>query len=297
MQLGYIGLGKMGKNMVLRLLEKEHHIVAWNRSEPPRTEVAAAGATAVAQISELVAHLPSPRVIWLMLPAGMITEEYLLELLPLLSPGDTIVDGANSLYTDTQRRAKLLTEKGIHFLDCGTSGGPAGARNGACLMIGGQPDDFAKLEPLFADIAAPGAYQFFSGHGAGHFVKMVHNGIEYGMMQAIGEGFAVMKESGFGLDLEKVAHIYQQHSVIESRLVGWAENGFREHGNDLTEITSAVAHTGEGQWTVEAARAIGVEVPIIQGSYKFRVESASKPSFTGKVVSMLRGQFGGHAVK
>lgn len=297
MTLGYIGLGKMGKNMVLRLLEKKHQVVAWNRSPEPRIEVAASGAVTVESIVELVSKLKTPRVIWLMLPAGEVTEKMLHELLPLLSPGDLIIDGANSFYQDTQRRAKLLSAKKIKCMDCGTSGGPFGARNGACLMIGGEKSDFKKLEPLFADIAAPGAYQFFAGHGAGHFVKMVHNGIEYGMMQAIGEGFAVMNESDYNLDLEKVAHIYQQQSVIESRLVGWAEQGFKEHGTSLAEITSTIAHTGEGEWTINTAKALNVPVPIIKGSYQFRVSSINNPSFTGKVVSMLRGQFGGHAVR
>lgn len=297
MKLGYIGLGKMGKNMVLHLLEKGHEIVAWNRSPEPRAEVAAAGATAVEKLEDVVAQLEGPRVIWLMLPAGQVTDDHLEALLPLLSPGDLVIDGANSFYKDTQRRAELCQSKQIKFMDCGTSGGPGGARSGACLMIGGAQEDFDRLEPLFKDIAAPGAYQFFPGAGAGHFVKMVHNGIEYGMMQAIGEGFAVMQASNYGLDLEKVAHIYQQRSVIESRLVGWAETGFQQHGKELTDITSTIAHTGEGQWTVETAKELGVEVPIIEGSYQYRVNSAQKPSFTGKVVSMLRGQFGGHAVK
>lgn len=297
MKLGYIGLGKMGKNMVFNLLEKGHEVVAWNRSPEPRLEVAAAGATAVETLEAVVAALPTPRVIWLMLPAGQVTDDNLDALLPLLQAGDLVIDGANSFYKDSERRAAKLKEKGIRFMGVGTSGGPGGARSGACLMIGGVQADFDQLEPLFKDISANNAYQFFPGAGAGHLVKMVHNGIEYGMMQAIGEGFAVMKASQYNLDMEKVAHIYQQRSVIESRLVGWAETGFQQHGNDLPEITSTIAHTGEGQWTVETAKDLGVEVPIIEGSYQFRVESENKQSFTGKVVSMLRGQFGGHAVK
>jgi len=297
MKIGYIGLGKMGKNMVLRILEKGHQVVAWNRSLEPRQEVAAAGAIAVETLEEVVQALTSPRTIWLMLPAGEITDQHLDKLLPLLSAGDLVIDGANSFYKDTERRATKLKAQGIKYMGVGTSGGPGGARAGACLMIGGNQADFDQLQTFFSDISAPGAYQFFPGAGAGHLVKMVHNGIEYGMMQAIAEGFAVMKASQYNLDMEKIAHIYQQKSVIESRLVGWAETGFQKHGNDLPEITATIAHTGEGQWTVETARELGVEVPIIKGSYQFRVASAQKPSFTGKVVSMLRGQFGGHAVK
>lgn len=297
MKIGYLGLGKMGKNMVLHLLEKKHKVIAWNRSPEPRAEVAKAGATAVETIEDVIAALEAPRVVWLMLPAGEVTDEYLHQVVPLLDAGDIVIDGANSFYQDTQRRAEMLDKKGIHFMDCGTSGGPSGARNGACLMIGGQHADFKYLEPLYKDIAAPGAYEFFEGHGAGHFVKMVHNGIEYGMMQAIAEGFAVMKASDYALNLEKVAHIYQQQSVIESRLVGWTETGYQQHGVELEDVTATIAHTGEGQWTVETAKKLGVEVPIIEGSYQFRVESSKKPSYTGKVVSMLRGQFGGHATK
>lgn len=297
MKLGYLGLGKMGKNMVLHLLEQGHEIVAWNRSAEPRLEVAAAGAHSVERIEEVVAELVAPRVIWLMLPAGEVTDEYLLQVSELLSPGDLVIDGGNSFYKDTVRRAKMMASKQLKFMDVGTSGGPGGARRGACLMIGGDQADFERLKPLFKDIAAQDAYQFFPGNGAGHFVKMVHNGIEYGMMQAIAEGFAIMKAAPFKLDLENVANIYQHQSVIESRLVGWAKSGYEEHGQDLREITSTIAHTGEGEWTVNAGKEYGVETPIIGGSYQFRVDSAKRPSYTGKVVSMLRGQFGGHAIK
>ncbi len=297
MKLGYIGLGKMGKNMVLRLLEKGHEVVAWNRSPEPRAEVAEAGAVAAENVEAMVAALAAPRVVWLMLPAQEVTDQMLTQLLPLLSPGDTIIDGSNSFFKDTERRAATVTGQGLKFMGVGTSGGPAGARNGACLMIGGQVADFESLEPLFKDLAAPGAYQFFPGAGAGHFVKMVHNGIEYGMMQAIAEGFALMKASQYPLDLEQVAHIYQQRSVIESRLVGWTESGFQAHGPELSEISSTIGHLGEGEWTVKTAHELGIPVPVIEGAFNFRLESSQNPSFTGKIVSMLRGQFGGHSVK
>ena len=296
MQIGYIGLGKMGKNMVLRLLEKGHEVVAWNRSPEPGTEVAAAGATVVGSIKELVAQLQSPKVVWVMLPAGKVTGDMIVELATLLSAGDVVIDGANSFYKDTIAREKVLGEKGIAFLDAGVSGGPAGARKGACVMVGGKLSTFQKCEELFRDIAAPGACSFFTGHGAGHFVKMVHNGIEYGMMQAIGEGFAVMKESVFDLDLQKVAHLYNQGSVIESRLVGWLESGYQKNGLDLAGISGVVAHSGEGQWTVETAKELKIPVPVIEASFQFRVESAQNPSYTGQVVSVLRNEFGGHNV-
>lgn len=296
MQIGYIGLGKMGKNMVLRLLEKGYDVVAWNRSAEPRQEVAAAGAVTTETVEELLQKLSAPRVIWLMLPAKEVTNQMIARLSSLLSKGDILIDGGNSHYKDTIQNAKLLKLKGIQFLDVGTSGGPAGARNGACLMIGGDEPAYQKLEKLFADIAAANAYRFFPGAGAGHFVKMVHNGIEYGMMQAIAEGVAVLKNSDFSLDLIKTAEIYNNQSVIESRLVGWLVSGLQKHGAELANISGSVAHSGEGEWTVQAAKELGVEVPIIEESLQFRIESDQHPSYTGKVLSLLRNEFGGHAV-
>lgn len=297
MQIGYIGLGKMGKNMVLRLLEKGHQVVAWNRSPEPRQEVAAAGAMTVETVAELIEKLPAPRTVWLMLTAGQATTEMVNQVTELLSPGDTLIEGANSFYKDTIARAKVVQAKKIRFIDVGVSGGPGGARNGACLMIGGDQAAFDELKPLFTDIASPNALQFFPGAGAGHFVKMVHNGIEYGMMQAIGEGFEVLKKSEFDLDLLKVANIYNNRSVIESRLVGWLESGYTKHGIDLKGISGSVSHSGEGQWTVETARELGVKAPVIEDSLQFRVDSQKKPSYTGQVVSVLRNEFGGHSVE
>jgi 6-phosphogluconate dehydrogenase len=218
------------------------------------------------------------------------------KLSELLAPGDTIVNGANEYYKNTLNHYALTKAKNIHFIDVGVSGGPGGARQGACLMIGGSQKTFEKFESLFTNIAAPNAYQFFAGHGAGHFVKMVHNGIEYGMMQAIGEGFEVLKKSEFNLDLEKVARIYNHRSVIESRLVGWLHQALIDHGDDLEGISGEVSHSGEGQWTVETAKELEVPVPIIEGSLDFRIQSTGNPSFTGQVVSALRHQFGGHDV-
>lgn len=295
MQIGYIGLGKMGKNMVLRLLEKKHTVVAWNRSAEPRQEVAASGAKVVESVEELVAALPTPRVVWLMLPAKEVTNEMVKKLATILVAGDTVIDGGNSNYQDTIKNAKLLQAAGMHLLDVGVSGGPAGARNGACLMIGGEEKTYQKLRSVFSDLAALNAFAFFSGHGAGHFAKMVHNGIEYGMMQALAEGFTVLKAAPFDYDLQQVAHIYNQRSVIESRLVGWLESGYQKRGQDLVDVSGSVAHSGEGAWTVEAAKKSGVPVPIIEESLQFRIDSAAQPSYTGKVLSLLRNEFGGHA--
>ncbi len=298
MQLGYIGLGKMGKNMVLRLLAHDHDIVAWNRSPEPREEVAAAGATTTETVETLVEQLDAPRTVWLMLPAGEVTDTMIADLSELLDPNDTIIDGANSIYNHTLKNAKLLQEKDIHFMDTGISGGPSGARHGACVMIGGQQADFDRLEPLFRDISTEDGYRFFPGNGAGHFVKMVHNGIEYGMMQAIAEGFNIMQQTEeFDLDLKKVSEIYNRRSVIESRLVAWLGDAYQEYGQELQEISGEVSHSGEGQWTVETAEKMGVPVDIIKGAFQFRIDSQGNPSYTGKVVSALRGQFGGHAVE
>jgi len=297
MQIGYIGLGKMGKNMALRLIEKGHDVIAWNRSPDPRKEVAAAGAVTAETVEELVSKLQGPKIVWVMLPAGQPTIDMITKLSVLLTAGDIIIDGANSFYKNTLKCAELLTDKGIKFIDAGVSGGPTGARNGACVMIGGDEPSFKSLEPLFADISNAGAYCFFRGHGAGHFAKMVHNGIEYGMMQAIGEGFEVLKKSSYDYDLQQVAELYQAQSVIESRLVGWLVSGYQKHGNDLEGISGSVAHSGEGQWTIETAKEYGIPTPVISASLNFRVSSTDHPSYTGQVVSTLRNEFGGHDVK
>jgi len=297
MKIGYIGLGKMGINMAERLTQAGHEIVAWNRSEDPRREATQRGVKTVETIEELVSSLEAPRIIWLMISHTAV--DALLEtLLPQLEKGDILVDGGNSYFKDTIRRGALCAEHGVQFIDAGVSGGPGGAKDGACIMAGGEDDVFKKLEPIFKDASAPDAYSHVGNKiGAGHFVKMVHNGIEYGMMQALAEGFAVMKESDFNLDLTEVTRIYNNKSVIESRLVGWLEKGYKTYGEDLADISGTVAHTGEGEWTVKTAEELGVSVPIIKGAFDFRVESARKPSYTGKVLSTLRNMFGGHAAK
>lgn len=296
MKLGYIGLGKMGKNMVKRLLEHDHEVVVWNRSKDDVEEVVKDGADAAAKITDLVTKLEAPRTVWLMLTAGTVTDNMVVAVADLLSPGDTIIDGANSFFKNSQKNAQYAQNKGVNFIDVGVSGGPGGARNGACLMIGGEAKNFKQHEVLFKAIAAPDSYQFFEGYGAGHFVKMVHNGIEYGMMQAIGEGFAVLKATGYNIDLLQAARIYNKGSVIESRLVGWLQAGFEKEGIELEKISGSVAHSGEGLWTVQTAEEMGLEVPIIKGSLQYRIDSQQKPSYIGKIVSLLRNQFGGHDV-
>jgi 6-phosphogluconate dehydrogenase len=208
-----------------------------------------------------------------------------------------VVDGGNSPYKDSIRRSKELEAMGIEFLDAGVSGGPAGARNGACIMVGGRKEVFQKLETVFRDLSVPGGYGYMGKTGAGHFVKMVHNGIEYGMMQALAEGFAIMKESDFGLELTRITDVYNHKSVIESRLVGWLQSAFHQYGEDLAGISGSAAQSGEGMWTVEAGKELGVPTPVIQGALEFRIESQTNPSYTGKLISAMRNQFGGHEVK
>ncbi len=300
MKIGYIGLGKMGKNMVLRLLENNIEIVAWNRSRDPLDEVVAKGAMPATDFDNMVdqlrgEHKTNKVIIWLMLPAGEATELILSQLVPFLSTGDLVIDGANAFYKDTLRRAQELATKGIHYMDVAVSGGPSGARNGACLFVGGIKEDFEKVEELLKSIAAPNAYKYMGKSGAGHFAKMVHNGIEYGMMQAIAEGAAVLEKSDFDFKLADVFDLYNNRSVIESRLVGWAQEAFKENPT-LEGISSTIAHSGEGEWTVQTATELGVPVPIIQESFNVRVQSANEPdNFRNKVVTALRGKFGGHA--
>lgn len=297
MKIGYIGLGKMGKNMVLHLLEQGQEVVAWNRSPEPLEEVAKAGATPADSPLDILSKLDSPRVVWIMLPQGDLVDEMISQILSGLEPGDIVVDGGNSNYKDSVRRGQELSAEGIHFMDVGVSGGPGGARSGACLMIGGEQEDFEKLKPLFEVMAKKDALGHFGKVGAGHFAKMVHNGIEYGMMEAIGEGAAVLKASDFDFNLADVFRVYNNGSVIESRLVGWTEEALEEDP-ELSEISSKIDASGEGEWTVEAAKELGVDAKVIEDSLEVRKDSSpDSGDFRAKVVSAQRGKFGGHRVK
>lgn len=308
MKIGYIGLGRMGKNMVLHLLEEGIEVVAWNRSPEPVEEVVKAGAVGVKDLEDLVSKLESPRIIWLMLPAGDITDEYIDKLLPILEKGDLLIDGGNSFYKDTLRRAEKAGNKGIHYMDIGTSGGPRGARTGACLMIGGTKEDFQRVEPICKAAAALGAYQHLGPVGSGHFAKMVHNAIEYGMMESIGEGLAILKNGPFDYDFVKLLDIYNHRSVVESRLIGWAQDAFKEDPQ-LSNISSSIGSGGSGKrvpgeadWTVEVAREMGIDVPSMEDAVRVRENSASDredspEGFRNKVISAMRGVFGQHDVK
>ncbi len=298
-QIGYIGLGKMGFNMVQRLLEKGWEVAATDASETQKSKLKSqnSSATVIDSAAQVVKVLPAPRVVWIMVPHRVV-DRVLKEIVPYLETGDIVIDGGNSNYKETIQRARGLAKQGVEFLDVGVSGGPAGARNGVCLMIGGDQKSYARLEELWRDLACESGYAYLGTSGAGHFVKMVHNGIEYGMMQAMAEGFAVMQaKQEFQLDLPAIAELYHHGSVVQSRLTDWLARAYKESGQDLANISSTVAHSGEGQWTVEAAKELGIPVPVIQEALQFRIDSEKKPSYTGKVVSALRNQFGGHEVK
>jgi 6-phosphogluconate dehydrogenase len=308
MKIGYIGLGKMGYGMVEKMLEKGHSVVAFNRSPEKVDSIKNKGAIPAYTISEIFENLSEGfsesaggrKVIWLMVPHQTV-DEVLDQVLPNLKAGDIVIDGGNSPFEKSIERGKKLADLGFDFMDIGTSGGPSGARNGACLMIGGKQEIFSELENLFKDISVENGYGYMGPVGAGHFVKMIHNGIEYGMMQAIGEGFEVLKSAnkifGQDLDLQKVTGVYNHGSVIESRLIGWLEKAYSQNSPELNGISGEVKHSGEGLWTVETAEKLGVPVENIKQSLDFRVKSENNPSYTGKVVSALRNQFGGHDVK
>ena len=299
-EIGIVGLGKMGGAMARRMVEKGWKVVGLDYNPAVAESLREEGVLPVKTYAEMASSLSAPRMVWLLVPAGKPVDDALFAhngILESFSPGDVVIDGGNSFYKDAAPRAEQLKEKGIHFIDVGTSGGPKGARTGACLMVGGSKEGFESIEPLFKDFAKENGYRFFEGAGAGHFVKMVHNGIEYGMMQALGEGFEILEKSDFNIDLPRATEIYNNGSVIESRLVGWLQDAFKTRGAKLDGVSSTVSHTGEGEWTVKVAKEMGVEVKVIEDSFQFRVDSSKKPSFTGKVVSALREQFGGHDVK
>lgn len=299
-EIGIIGLGKMGGGLARQLNEKGWRVIAYNRTAEVTRAIEQEGIEAAYSLKELVKKLKKPRVVWLMLPNGAPLDEMIFGrdgLIHVLERGDILVDGGNSYFKDTRARYKKLAKTGIRFIDAGVSGGPGGARNGACIMVGGSEKLFKELELLFADLSVPEGYAHFEGPGAGHFVKMVHNGIEYGMMQALAEGFAVLKKSSYKINLPRATDIYNRGSVIESRLVGWLARAYKEHGEELKTMSGSVASTGEGEWTVKTARQLKIPTPVIEDAFKFRVASARTPSYIGKILTALRNQFGGHSTK
>ncbi len=297
MKLAMIGLGRMGMNMAKRLLKHGHQVVAYNRSPEKTDQLVEGGAIGAYSLPEVVGKLSSPRIIWVMLPAGQAVDDHINKLKDLLSPDDIIVDGGNTYYKDDIRRANTLNETGIRFLDVGVSGGIWGLQIGYCLMIGGNEDAFNHLEPIFASLAPEDGYLHCGNTGAGHFVKMVHNGIEYGMMQAYGEGFEILEASDYAdsFNFAQIAHLWNQGSVIRSWLLELAERAFKKDER-LEDIQGYVADSGEGRWTIQQALETGVPAQVITLSLLRRFRSRQEDPFTDKVLAALRQEFGGHAV-
>jgi 6-phosphogluconate dehydrogenase len=298
MQIGIAGLGRMGMNMARRLLKGRHRVVAWNRTPAKVKEIAKAGASGAYALSELVDSLRKPRVVWIMLPAGRPTEDVIDALKGLLEKGDTIVDGGNSFYKDDVRRFDELRKLDINYMDAGVSGGIWGLKEGYCLMLGGDLKTYRKLLPALKTLAPKDGYLFCGPAGAGHFVKMVHNGIEYGMMSAYGEGFEIMNASPYAehMDFSKVARLWNQGSVVRSWLLELAESALKKDP-DLSGIEGHVEDSGEGRWTVIQAVESAVPAPVITASLFQRFRSRKEDSFSDRLLAALRNEFGGHAVK
>ena len=297
MKIAMIGLGRMGMNMARRLLQSGHEVVAYNRTPRKTEEIAREGATAAYALSELAEKLAPPRAVWIMLPAGPVVDEHLLQLKEILAPKDIVIDGGNTYFKDDIRRAESLAEKEIRFMDVGVSGGIWGLKAGYCLMAGGPEETYQALEPVFQSLTPQEGYLYCGPAGAGHFVKMVHNGIEYGMMQAYAEGFQILEASPYAgsLNYAEVAHLWNRGSVVRSWLLELAETAFSKDGK-LAGIRGIVEDSGEGRWTVNQAIETGVSAPVITLSLMNRFRSRDKDSFSDRVVAALRREFGGHAV-
>ncbi len=298
MQIGMIGLGRMGMNMAIRLLRGRHTVVAYNRSPDKVKEISRKGAQGAFSIEELVSFLKPPRFLWIMLPAGNPVDDMIQSLKPLLSRGDTIIDGGNTFYRDDIRREQELRKAGMHYMDVGVSGGIWGLKLGYCLMAGGEKKICRKLEPLFRTLAPKDGYLYCGPAGAGHFVKMVHNGIEYGMMSAYGEGFGILDSSPYSrhLDFGAVAHLWNQGSVVRSWLLELAEEAFKKDKR-LTQLAAYVEDSGEGRWTVQQAIETAVPAPVITAALFQRFRSRDAHAFSDRMLAALRNEFGGHAVK
>jgi 6-phosphogluconate dehydrogenase len=295
MKIGWIGLGKMGWNLCLNLLDHGFEVTVYNRNEKKSKEMASFGAVGASSLENLVEKLESPRIIWLMVTSGTAVDDIIGELEKFLDPGDIIVDGGNSHYKDSIRRAKKLSEKGVGFVDAGTSGGIEGARRGACMMIGGTEKAYGHIRPVLEAVCKPKGYGHIGPHGSGHYVKMIHNGIEYGMMQAMGEGFEIMEKSNYYINFEALTEIWNHGSIIEGYLMETMKKAFETHG-DLSGIRGEVDTSGEGRWTVEEALERKVSAPVIALSLLERYRSMNHDTYAGKVLAALRNIFGGHSL-
>ena len=299
MELAMIGLGKMGMNMATRLVRGGHRVIGYARTAATVEEAMRNGAEGAHSLEEVVSKLNPPRVAWVMVPAGQVTDDTIQKLSNLLSVGDMVIDGGNSNYKDSVRHAAMLEPKGIDFVDCGTSGGIWGLTEGYSLMIGGKPEVVEKLSPIFETLAPAHdkGWGHVGPHGAGHYVKMVHNGIEYGMMQAFAEGFSILKaKKEFAMDLAKISHIWQHGSVVRSWLLDLAARALDED-TELTDVKPWVADSGEGRWTVFESIDLDVPAPVITLSLQMRFASRDQENYTARMLAALRNQFGGHAIK
>ena len=296
MQIGFVGLGRMGLNMVTRLVRGGHSVVAYDRSADAVARADAAGAKGVSTLDALIAGLTAPRAVWVMVPAGDPTESTVAALGTLLSAGDTIIDGGNTNFHDDVRRAQTLAATRLEYIDAGTSGGIWGLQEGYCLMVGGKPEVCKRLEPIFLTLAPADGYLRVGDHGAGHYVKMIHNGIEYGLMQAYAEGFELMHESDYTIDLGAVAGLWNHGSVVRSWLLELAARALAEDG-DLSGLEGYVEDSGEGRWTLHEAIDRGVPLPVMTAALFTRFRSREDNPFSERMLAALRNQFGGHAVK
>lgn len=296
MKIGFIGLGKMGGRMVERLLQNNHEIVVYNLTNKEIDEAVSKGAIAAKSLEDLVSHLEGRKLIWLMVPSGQAVDDNIEILSKLLSANDIIVDGGNSYWRDSVARHKKLQTKGIQYIDCGTSGGVWGLQNGYCLMYGGSKEACDYAKPIFESLAPENGYTYCGESGSGHLVKMVHNGIEYGMMQAYAEGFEIMKNSPYDISLEKVAQTWIQGSVVRSWLLELISNALNQN-TDLDGIKDYVEDSGEGRWTVQTAIDFNVPAQVITSSLFARFQSRQESSFAMKLVAAMRNQFGGHSIQ
>ncbi|MFV2050680.1 decarboxylating 6-phosphogluconate dehydrogenase [Metabacillus litoralis] len=295
MKVGLIGLGKMGLNISKNLIDHHHEVVAYDINEQTVEEIQAYGAQGTSTLEEFVQSLHTPRIVWIMVP-HQVVDKVISDLKPILSNGDIVIEAGNSHYKESMRRYEEFKEIGVSYLDAGTSGGMEGARHGANYMIGGDPEAWEIVEPLFRDTAVEKGYLYTGKSGSGHFLKMVHNGIEYGMMAAIGEGFEVLEKSQFDYDYEKVARVWSNGSVIRSWLMELTESAFAKDAK-LDDLKGIMHSSGEGKWTVEEALDLQTATPVIALSLLMRYRSLENDTFTGKVVAALRNEFGGHAVE
>jgi 6-phosphogluconate dehydrogenase len=296
MRIGMIGLGRMGGNMTLRLLRNGHEVVGFAREKDGVDAVVKEGAEGASSVADVVSKLESPRCVWTMVPAGAPTDSVVDELAELLSDGDVVIDGGNSHYSASVARAEALAGDGISFIDCGTSGGIWGLEEGYCLMIGAEPKAFALMEPIFRSLAPPDGYAHVGPPGSGHFVKMVHNGVEYTLMQAYGEGFEILNSSEFGIDLPQVAEVWRHGSVVRSWLLDLAAHALQQDPG-LESLSSWVEDSGEGRWTLQTAIDNAVPAPTIALSLFARFASRQENSFSNRLLAALRREFGGHAVR